>query len=79
MYIGNVSDNVIGGTEIGAGNLISGNNFGIRILRASERKQVQGNLIGTDLEGMDDIGNNLEGVRISDGAGRHGICVTLNQ
>ncbi len=49
--------NIIGGTQPGAGNLISGNSTGINI-RLCANNIVQGNLIGTDLTGSIAIGNN---------------------
>jgi CSLREA domain-containing protein len=63
------SNNVIGGTVVGARNLISGNNgSGIFIgsefsLTASNR--VLGNYIGTDVNGTADLGNGGCGVYIS--------------
>ena len=59
------ADNVIGGTAVGAGNVISGNGYGV-FLPASWNpmtgvNRVQGNLIGTDATGSLPLGN-LEGV-----------------
>ena len=53
---GNTTNNVIGGTLPGAGNLISGNATGIEI-ENSTGALVQGNLIGTDALGTTAIGN----------------------
>jgi len=53
---GSTSNNLIGGTAPGAGNLISGNNIGIT-LSSSTGTLVQGNLIGTDGLGTTGIGN----------------------
>ena len=56
--------NTIGGTAAGAGNVISGNaGAGINILSASGNV-IEGNLIGTDLTGANDIGNQGDGVHI---------------
>ncbi|HBB89167.1 MAG TPA: hypothetical protein DC047_16295, partial [Blastocatellia bacterium] len=49
------TNNVIGGTTAGAGNLISGNQTGIRIFVPGNL--VQGNLIGTDVSGTKAVGN----------------------
>jgi hypothetical protein len=56
---------LIGGTELGAGNLISGNtNSGVFIGTAGPNIMVQGNLIGTDATGQSAIPNQVNGVRI---------------
>jgi hypothetical protein len=49
------TNNVIGGTAAGAGNLISGNQRGVYLL--SPGNTIQGNLIGTDATGTKSIGN----------------------
>ncbi len=58
------SDNLIGGTTAGAGNLVSGNDLsGVTFLRtAAAGNQVQGNLIGTDVAGAGPLGNGAAGV-----------------
>ena len=65
------SNNTIGGTVIGAGNLISANGeSGISILGADTGgtgNVVQGNFIGTDITGTSSLANNF-GVSISAGA-----------
>jgi photosystem II stability/assembly factor-like uncharacterized protein len=49
---------IIGGTESGAGNLISGNDqFGLTLNGGSALTKVQGNLIGTDATGQKALGN----------------------
>ncbi len=53
----NFTNNLIGGTAPGAGNLISGNTVGISI--QSPGNTVQGNLIGTDLTGTKKVPNSL--------------------
>ena len=60
------SENLIGGTEAGAGNLISGNGeFGIIIVNpGSNNNSIQGNFIGTDVTGSADLGNSFIGVLI---------------
>jgi len=54
----------VGGSEEGAGNLVSGNNrHGIQ-LTGSDHAIVQGNLIGTDVGGTQDVGNGGAGVLV---------------
>jgi hypothetical protein len=61
------SDSVIGGTTTGAGNVIAGN-AGDGILIASDRNQVLGNFIGTDLTATTPLSNAGRGVFISGGS-----------
>src|SRR5262249_9550532 len=49
-------NNTIGGTERHAGNLISGNFYGLR-LEVGGQNVVQGNYIGTDVTGTRAVGN----------------------
>ncbi len=81
------SNNTIGGSTPGSGNLISGNSrYGVRITNATENV-VLGNLIGTDASGTADLGNS-EGVAISGGGnnevgdgtegGRNVVSANLN-
>ncbi len=69
------SDNVIGGTATGAGNVISGNlNQGIEILNSGTTNNlVQGNFIGTNLSGTGAIANKFDGVLIRTGAASNTI------
>jgi hypothetical protein len=65
----NTSDNTIGGTASGAGNLISGNGAnGVTIYPQTSGNLVQGNLIGTNVAGSAALPNNGDGVLITDGA-----------
>jgi hypothetical protein len=59
--------NTVGGTDPGAGNLISGNNRdGVQIASpTATNNQVQGNFIGTDVNGTSDLGNSGFGVFIN--------------
>jgi titin len=57
---GGGNDNLIGGTDRGAGNLVSGNGMdGIAIY--GSRNIVQGNLVGTDASGTHALGNGMHG------------------
>jgi hypothetical protein len=64
-------NNVIGGAETGAGNLISGNRVnGIKIVGSTTTKnQVQGNRIGTDVRGQTGLGNRQNGIAIESAPG----------
>ncbi|MBX9579111.1 MAG: hypothetical protein K2X87_02285 [Gemmataceae bacterium] len=53
----------VGGTESGAGNLISGNSQGIR---GGDQSTIQGNRIGTDASGTYAVGHVI-GVLYQDG------------
>lgn len=60
--------NVIGGTEPGAGNLISGNlTDGVQIANGASANRVQGNLIGTSSDGTQELGNQRHGINVSGG------------
>jgi hypothetical protein len=63
------SDTIIGGTNATARNIISGNaGNGIEILSASPRNTIQGNFIGTDINGTANLGNLANGIYINDSA-----------
>lgn len=68
-----VSNNLIGGTLVGSGNVISGNGkYGIQITEFSSTStdtKIQGNFIGTDVSGTQAIGNTSAGVFINDSSG----------
>ncbi len=53
----NGNSNQIGGIIAGAGNLISGNNFGIKVGGTAVNTEIFGNLIGTDKNGANAIPN----------------------
>ena len=62
-----VAGNTVGGTEPGAGNLISGNGrHGIYVFGNGASNTVQGNLIGTDVTGTSALPNGENGVVIED-------------
>jgi hypothetical protein len=54
----------IGGSAPGQGNVISGNAFGVGLAIESSGSKVQGNLIGTDKDGTDDLGNVNQGISV---------------
>ena len=57
------SDNTIGGTASGAGNLLSGNNFeGIYIFAGVESILIQGNYIGINVTGTAALADGQEGI-----------------
>ena len=58
--------NLIGGTTAGAGNVISGNGFGIRITEAPPQgNTIQGNRIGINAQGTGPVPNTISGIDIS--------------
>jgi CSLREA domain-containing protein len=73
IIIQNASQNTIGGSAPGAGNLISGNDEnGLFLLNASgpsDQNEILGNRIGTDIDGLAPIGNAVDGIRIEGGTG----------
>ena len=69
VLISDASNNVVGGTALGAENVISGNGFGVLINVFASSNVVLGNLIGTDAAGTVALGNGLEGVFIDEASG----------
>ncbi|MCK5467541.1 MAG: hypothetical protein KAI99_03505, partial [Cyclobacteriaceae bacterium] len=72
IHMVNTTSNQIGGGIGVTGNLISSNfENGILISDGSSENLVQGNLIGTDIDGqvINEIGNDLNGVRIVNASG----------
>jgi titin len=61
------TDNLIGGSAPGTGNVISGNGGGI-LMEASTGNQIQGNWIGTDTSGTQNLGNLFGDIWPSTGA-----------
>jgi len=61
------SDNVIGGSAPGEGNVILGNNgSGIRVYLGAQQTTIEGNSVGTDLTGTINLGNRGPGIEIDD-------------
>ena len=73
--------NTIGGTTAAASNLISGNNWGVRldwIGPSATANLVEGNLIGTDITGKAPLGNEVNGVIVSHNASGNTIGGTVS-
>jgi len=69
-------NNTIGGVAAGARNIISGNaSAGVAILGGNYNR-VQGNYIGTDVNGMNPLGNQYAGVFIDQGASNNTVGVS---
>ncbi|HEV2969843.1 MAG TPA: NosD domain-containing protein [Pirellulales bacterium] len=65
VYIDGSSNNTVGGTTAGLGNVISGNgSFGIYMWDNATGNAVQGNYIGTDSTGTAALGNGFAGIYI---------------
>lgn len=63
-------NNRIGGTTLGQGNLISGNDLdGVRILVSGTGNVLLGNRIGTDAAGTSDLGNSFQGITMFGSSG----------
>ncbi len=58
------NSNTIGGTTSGAGNVISGNSYGVFTDSTASGILVQGNYIGTDSTGVNPLGNSGNGINI---------------
>ncbi|BAQ66285.1 S-layer family protein [Geminocystis sp. NIES-3709] len=65
ITINNATNNTIGGSNANDRNIISGNNTaGILVVGNSSDNLIEGNYIGTDIDGDTGLGNNFEGVGI---------------
>jgi hypothetical protein len=66
---GSANGNLVGGTNEGAGNVISANGgIGVALEFNASDNVVQGNKIGTSVDGEVALGNTLDGVRLDSGA-----------
>ncbi len=63
-----IEDHIIGGTQAGARNVISGNGDRGVLIQRSDGNTVQSNYIGTDATGFVAIPNDLDGVMVEDSA-----------
>jgi hypothetical protein len=74
VLIEGASGNTVGGTTAASGNVISANQWGIRIDGASATGNViEGNNIGTDNSGAKPLGNEINGIIISNSASDNSI------
>ena len=64
VHVYNTAGVLVGGVNPGEGNLISGNGFYGVLLEGASQTFVQGNLIGTQADGISDLGNGHDGVRL---------------
>jgi len=62
------SSTTVGGALEGARNVISGNNSHGVFLNGAHNNLIAGNYIGTDTQGLNDLGNTYSGVRIKGGS-----------
>jgi CSLREA domain-containing protein len=69
IYVGSSSTNIIGGSESGAGNLISGNSERGVWIHNGSNNIIAGNLIGTDVTGTNALGNGDDGDGLVLGSG----------
>ena len=68
VWIFSTNNNTIGGTTPGARNIISGNDTRGVFIEGGTSNIVQGNYIGTDVNGTGDLGNTFNGVCVSGGS-----------
>lgn len=59
------SSNIIGGTVSGAGNLISGNNFSAIFMSGANGTIIQGNSMGTKIDGTNALGHSFHTIEIT--------------
>ncbi|UXI70202.1 beta strand repeat-containing protein [Tahibacter amnicola] len=64
VNVQNTTGVLIGGTAQNAGNVISGNNYTGVWLQGGTQTFVQGNKIGTGVDGATDVGNGRDGIQI---------------
>ncbi len=67
-FWGSGLNNRLGGSAAGAGNLISGNHYGVVVASGANGSVIQGNLIGVAVDGNTGLGNSATGVLVAGGA-----------
>ncbi len=73
------ASNLVGGTVMGAGNLISGNYYGLVVSdTGTSGNVIQGNLIGTDISGKLEVPGTYEGLALGGGATANTIGGAVN-
>lgn len=80
IWIDNAGSNIIGGTVLGARNIISGAPHGVGILingSLANSNVIQNNFVGTNVKGDASVPNNASGIIISDGAGNNQVINNL--
>ena len=78
VQLADAPNNLIGGTAVGAGNLIAGSQTdGVLISGAATGNVVQGNWVGTDVTGQQPLGNARHGVSISGASGNRIVSNTI--
>jgi hypothetical protein len=60
--------NTVGGSAVGAANVISGNRGNGVLLDGASQFLIKGNRIGTDINGSANLGNAADGIRMANGA-----------
>src|SRR5262249_28640787 len=79
VTIDSSSDNTVGGTQAGAGHLLSGNTvLGMDVFGSAARNLLQGNLIGTDVTGTIALGNRVGGLTLDLGSNNNTVGGTAS-
>jgi len=68
LLISGATNSTVGGTSLASRNLISGNERTGVFIELAERNKVQGNLIGTQRDGISALGNAFDGVAVFNSA-----------
>lgn len=73
FIVGGASNNAIGGTLPGAGNVISANDRGVVMGISPADNRIEGNFIGTQADGVSPLGNARDGIFITKGTPHNSI------